>query len=58
MKFYAINGRTVIRGQWGDYGDILQHGMTAHLPRVDGKLALERTGSYIPLSQSPQETSF
>ena len=33
---------------WGDYGDILQHGMTAHLPRLGGRLSLERTGPYIP----------
>lgn len=33
---------------WGDYGDILQHGMTARLPRLGGRLALERTGPYIP----------
>jgi hypothetical protein len=32
---------------WGDYGDILQHGMTSHLPRVAGRLALDRTGPYI-----------
>ena len=32
---------------WGDYGDLLQHGMTAHLPRTDGRLSLERTGPYI-----------
>lgn len=47
-RFFAIEGRSIIPGLWGDYGDILQHGMTAHRPRVDGKLALERTGPYIP----------
>jgi hypothetical protein len=46
--FFKIEGRSIISGQWGDYGHILQHGMAAHLPRLDGKLALERTGPYIP----------
>ena len=34
--------------EWGDYGEILQNGMAAHAPRVNGNLSLERTGSYIP----------
>lgn len=34
--------------KWGDYGDILQHGMTAHLERFQGLLSLERTGPYMP----------
>ncbi len=33
---------------WGDYGHILQHGMTSHLLRVEGLLCLERTGPYMP----------
>src|SRR5262249_14925382 len=33
---------------WGDYGDILFHGMTAHLDRHDEMLQLERTGPYMP----------
>jgi hypothetical protein len=37
------------RGPWGDYGSILMHGMTAHLPRdSNGSLQLERTGPHIP----------
>lgn len=40
--------QSVIPGDWGDYGDILQHGMTAHLAREDGMLCLERTGPYMP----------
>jgi hypothetical protein len=48
MNFFKIGGRSIIPGDWGDYGDILQHGMTAHLPRLSGRLALERTGPYIP----------
>lgn len=34
---------------WGDYGDILLHGMTAHLgPDSSGHLQLERTGLFVP----------
>jgi hypothetical protein len=44
--FYQISERPLT--DWGDYGDILQHGMTSHLERVDGMLRLERTGPYMP----------
>ena len=47
-KFYRLMERPVIPGDWGDYGHILQHGMTAHLGREDGMLCLERTGPYMP----------
>jgi hypothetical protein len=47
-SFFKIGGRPVFPKDWGDYGDILQDGMTSHLSRQDGKLALERTGPYIP----------
>jgi len=33
---------------WGDYGNILLHGMSAHLGRENGKIQLERTGPFIP----------
>src|SRR5688500_10646007 len=34
---------------WGDYGGILMHGMTSHLPRTsEGLLQLERTAPYVP----------
>jgi hypothetical protein len=33
---------------WGDYGHMLVHGMTAHLPRAGDKLRLERTGPFMP----------
>src|SRR5262250_3064070 len=46
--FFMISERSIFPEDWGDYGDILQHGMTSHLSRVDGRLALERTGPYIP----------
>lgn len=47
-SFFTIRGRSVMPKGWGDYGDILQHGMTAHLPRLGGRLSLERTGPHIP----------
>jgi len=46
--FFRIEAHSIISGDWGDYGDILQQGMAAHLPRENGRLALERTGPYIP----------
>jgi hypothetical protein len=48
QSFYRIEGRQVFPKDWGDYGDILQHGMSMHLERQDGKISLERTGPYIP----------
>src|SRR6187551_3281838 len=33
---------------WGDYGSILTHGISAHRPRVGGRIQLERTGPFIP----------
>jgi hypothetical protein len=48
MNFFTITGRSITPRGWGDYGYILQHGMTAHLARVNGRLALERSGPYIP----------
>src|SRR5580698_2746779 len=47
-NFFKIEGRPILPESWGDYGDILQHGMTAHSRRVGSSLALERTGPYIP----------
>jgi hypothetical protein len=34
--FFTIRARSIAPGDWGDYGYILQHGMTAHLERVGG----------------------
>ncbi|HEY1470097.1 MAG TPA: hypothetical protein VGF61_13725 [Candidatus Acidoferrum sp.] len=45
---FKIDGRSRVEERWGDYGSILQHGITAHLPRREGRLALERTGPHIP----------
>lgn len=33
---------------WGDYGNVLMHGMSAHLPRSDGHIQLERPGPFVP----------
>lgn len=33
---------------WGDFGRVLVHGLSAHLPRRDGLIQLERTGPFIP----------
>src|SRR5262249_3726435 len=33
---------------WGDYGNILVHGMSAHLGRQNNLIQLERTGPSIP----------
>jgi hypothetical protein len=46
--FFKIERRSIFNARWGDYGDILQHGMSAHLPRQGGFLSLERTGPFIP----------
>jgi hypothetical protein len=47
-QFFRIQGRTILPDSWGDYGDILHHGMAAHSARIDEGLALERTGPFIP----------
>lgn len=47
MAFYRLSERSIIPGEWGDYGDILEHGMTAHRSRQNDSLRLERTGPYI-----------
>jgi len=48
IHFFKIERRSIFNEKWGDYGDILQHGMTSHLPSQGGFLALERTGPFIP----------
>ena len=45
MKFYRLINKEM---PWGDYGDILLTGMTAHLDRQDGLLQLERTAPFMP----------
>jgi len=44
-RVYRLEGA---EGPWGDYGRILIHGMSIHLPREDGLIQLERTGPFIP----------
>jgi hypothetical protein len=46
-RIFTIDGASIFPQGWGDYGWILQHGMTSHLRRIAGRLALERTGPYI-----------
>ena len=45
-SFFKASARSIT--DCGDFGDILQNGMSMHSPRVCGWLALERTGPYIP----------
>jgi hypothetical protein len=47
-NFFRADSRSIIAGDWGDYAYILQNGMTMHSARMGGKVALERTGPYIP----------
>jgi hypothetical protein len=44
MSFFQLKGPKL----WGDYGDILLHGMTAHLEKIENRLQLERTGPFMP----------
>jgi hypothetical protein len=55
QSFFKIEGRQVFPKDWGDYGYILQHGMSMHLPRQDERISLERTGPYIPPITFPME---
>jgi hypothetical protein len=48
QRFFKIESRSILNPEWGDYGDILQNGMSMHRPRVNGRIALERTGPFIP----------
>jgi hypothetical protein len=43
-RFFKIDKRSTLSKGWGDYGDILQHGMASHSAKLGGRLALERTG--------------
>lgn len=47
-SIFKIKERSIIKGGWGDYAYILQHGMACHSARTGGLLGLERTGPYIP----------
>ncbi len=45
MTIYMLSKPNV---PWHDYGDILVHGMAAHLERYQDLLQLERTGPFVP----------
>jgi hypothetical protein len=47
-RFFVAEQKDLFPHGWGDYGSILQNGMSSHLERIDGQLALERTGPFIP----------
>jgi hypothetical protein len=47
-RIFKIDRRSILPRGWGDYGDILQHGMAGRSSGKDGRLALQRTGPYIP----------
>lgn len=49
MRFYSLE-RPVVA--WGDYGDILHHGMAWH-DEQSGLLQLERTGVFVPAITFP-----
>ena len=44
LQFYRVHGPRL----WGDYGNILIHGMTSRLEKKDGMLQLERAGPFLP----------
>jgi hypothetical protein len=46
--FFSVRSKPLMNPSWSDYGQILEHGMTAHLRREGGRLMLERTGPFIP----------
>lgn len=45
QRFFILREKS---DPWGDYGDILMHGMSAHLGPIDGLIQLERTAPFIP----------
>lgn len=44
-NFYTLEKQS---HSWGDYFDILMHGMSCHLGRDGGRIQLERTGPFAP----------
>lgn len=44
-SFYTLKRQ---RHAWGDYFNILMHGMSCHLGRDGGRIQLERTGPFVP----------
>lgn len=53
-EFFEVNGPEL---PWGDYGNILHHGMTGHLGRdSNGCLQLERVAPFLPSIFFPDTT--
>lgn len=48
IAFYKISGRSIMPIAWGDYADILQHGMTVQEDGDGGNLSLQRTAPFMP----------
>ena len=56
--FFKISAHSIVPGDWGDYGDILQHGMGGYSHRVNENMQLERTGPFIPPVSFPSCGNF
>ena len=50
IKVYVLK---TLDDPWGDYGNILVHGMTRHLGKSESLLQLERTAPFIPPVSMP-----
>lgn len=50
MEMFVLNAPPP---PWGDYGNLLIHGMSAHLPLRDGHIQLERVGPFVPAVTFP-----
>ena len=46
------------QGPWGDYSQILAHGMSKHRARVENRIQLERTGPFVPPVSLPSIGDF
>jgi hypothetical protein len=53
-RIFKIDERPVTKASWGDYGHILQHGMSGNSSRDNDLLQLERTGPYVPPISLPE----
>jgi hypothetical protein len=49
-KFYILGKQG---NSWGDYHQILMHGMSCHLDRAGDLIQLERTGPFVPPISQP-----
>lgn len=48
IRIFEVGPRSIIKGNWGDYGHALQHGMASQPSRSPRGLELERTDPFIP----------